>query len=164
VWSPDGARLAVTHGRVKGNKVYIVRPGQSWEDQTPEELPSSTIGGGPFFPSSWSPDGERLAGYGDGPSAGILVYSLARRTYERLTHAGTAPIWLNDSRRLLYVFQGKLFVLDSASKQSHELLALPRGDIAGPAVPTDNTHIYFVRQIIEGDVWLARLGESDVHR
>jgi hypothetical protein len=62
------------------------------------------------------------------------------------------------------VFQGKLFVLDSASKQSRELLALPRGEIAGPAVPPDNTHIYFVRQIIEGDVWLARLGESDVHR
>lgn len=164
VWSPDGTRLAVTRGRVNGNKVYIVRPGQSWESQTPEKLPATTFGGGPFFPSSWSPDGERLAGYGDGPTAGVLVYSLARRTYERLTDAGTSATWLNDSRRLLYVSQGKLFLLDSASKQSHELLALPRGDIAGPAVPADNGHIYFLRQITEGDVWLARVGDSDARR
>jgi eukaryotic-like serine/threonine-protein kinase len=159
VWSPDGSRLAVTHGRSVGNKVYIVRTGESWEKQRPEELPALTVGGEVFLPSSWSRDGHRLAGYGDGPSAGIILYSVARRTYERLTRDGTAPIWLNDNRRLIYVDKGKLFLLDSASKQSRELLALPHGDIATPALASDNQRIYFVRQNIEADVWLATLGQ-----
>ena len=70
-----------------------------------------------FAPMSWSPDGRQLLG--DGGSQGqenIFAYTFSSRQFNRLSDVGTSWTWLNDGRRLLYTFHGKLFVLDSVSK------------------------------------------------
>ena len=61
-------------------------------------------------------------------SEGSLTYSLESHQYERLTDFGEWPVWLPDSRRVLFVANGKdFYVVDSSSKQVHKVFsARPR--------------------------------------
>ena len=55
----------------------------------------------------------------------MLVYTLGSRKLEHLGRSGRAPFWLADGRRFLYLDQGKLFVLDTVTRESREVLAPP---------------------------------------
>ena len=65
--------------------------------------------------------------------------------------------WLNDSRRLLYTYHRKLFVLDSVSKKSRELLSVAPDDFNSVALSPDNRTLYFTRATQQGDIWLMTL-------
>ena len=73
--------------------------------------------------ASRSPDGKQLSGTsGPEDKDGIFTYEFASRRFTRLSDRGEPWNWLNDGRRLLYTYHQKLFVVDSVSKKSHELL------------------------------------------
>jgi hypothetical protein len=50
------------------------------------------------------------------------VPAFRTKTYSRIAD-GAAPVWLPDSRRLVYASAGRLFLVDTASKQPREILA-----------------------------------------
>ena len=160
VWSPDGARIVY---RVEGANPEIIQVGKSWQEQTPQTLPSMSDPADRLWVWSWSPDGRKLAGHlphSQGPLSGIVVYSLDSQQYEKLTDIGSFPVWLSDSRRLL--FQGtdrhKLYLIDSQSKKFHEVLSVAPHEFGnGVTLPRDNRLIYFSLLTTEADIWLMTM-------
>ena len=154
VWSPDGTRLAYTD--LPNHASYVIEVGTSFADQTPEVLPPAEAGAW-FEAWSWSPDGEWLAGLlrqGSAP-AGIAIYSLATQEYRKLTDSGSFPVWLNDSRRLLFHERGRVFLLDTRSEERREVV----GNIPGAvrekfALSPDNQTIYYTIENRESEIWL----------
>jgi hypothetical protein len=117
---------------------------------------------GGFCAFAWSPDGSRIAGFTrrpDGVAAGIVMYSIENRAFERLTETGSYPQWLSDGRRLVYLNEkGGLSLVESRSKRARELLSLLPDRIFSNCVPSrDDRWIYFVRQSAEADLWLLTL-------
>src|SRR3989454_3493698 len=104
-WSPDGTRLAYGNA---GGSPSIIEVGKPWQEQSPQKLPpmSDSNDWGAW---SWSPDGRRLAG-ARVPGVGIVVYSLESQQSEKVTDFGSFPVWLSDSRRLLFQRQSKLYL------------------------------------------------------
>ena len=175
VWSPDGSRMAVTAGEVDRARVLIFDPDKPWADQTPDVLPPLSGEDPRFAAWSWSPDGRNLAGqrylrtpqelsvHDRHPGArqiaqsggGIVTYSLASRSYTRFTDHGEYPVWLSDSRRLLFSSAGRVYLLDTATKQVRELLSVAGETLSAPSVSRDDRWIYFQRGTSESDIWMA---------
>jgi Tol biopolymer transport system component len=88
---------------------------------------------------------------------GVVIYSPDSRTFRRLTEHGSDPAWLSDSRRLLFLNNGKIFLLDGVSGGSKELVSAMPEEIArrGFAVSPDDRRIYFSVSTTEADVWMA---------
>src|SRR5258708_7257412 len=121
-----------------------------FDQQTPEETP--------FFPNSqayfiawdWSSDGKYLAGnQGENgvDTKGIYIYSLATKTYEEISDIKFAdivsrPIWLNDSRRLLFSTKEKMFVADIQTKKLQEIFSAGRTPMEVYSLTKDNRYIY----------------------
>jgi Tol biopolymer transport system component len=157
VWSPDGIRLAY---RNYGSSPSIIEIAKPWRDQSPDVLPSlSDLSD--WFPWSWSPDGQKLAGFKVGVAGpeGISVYSLKSQQFEKVTDFGLRPIWLSDSRRMLFQdLQARLYLLDSRSKKVREVLSGAPHDLGnGVALSRDNRQIYFTLVTTEADIWLMNL-------
>ena len=156
-WSPDGSRMAIS-GQSR-NINFIFDPSKAWKEQTPQTLPPAA--GERFFATSWSADGSWLAladiPHPGHPRGGIAIYSIQSQMYESLTDFGSGPVWLSDSRRILFGFEGKLFLVDSQSKKSHEVLSVPGETLSWPSLSRDNREIYFTRGTNEADIWMATL-------
>jgi Tol biopolymer transport system component len=103
--------------------------------------------------SSCSPDGRWLAGT---VPSGIVIFSLEAREYERVTDLGGAPLWLNDSRRLLFRHERKIMLLDVESKEMQDIAEID-GRPSSLSVTRDNRWVYFRRHKAQGDIWLATL-------
>jgi len=109
---------------------------------------------------SWSPDGRQLAGRvraAPGNYVGLATYHFAAQKFDRLTDSGNAPVWLQDSRRLIFDHQGKLYLLDSQTRKSREILAVPPHFASGAALSRDDRLIYFLHTATEADIWLLSL-------
>ena len=120
VWSPDGSRLAYSIMDVNS---FVINIGKALDAQSPQPLPIPSGLGLYFMVTDWSHDGGTLAGVVHelaGP-AGIGIYSLGQRSFERLTDRGDFPRWLSDGRRLLFECAGKLYLVNSRSKKVHEV-------------------------------------------
>lgn len=65
-------------------------------------------------------------------------------------------MWLNDSRRLLFVSQGKLFLLDIDTRKYHPIFSVTDQDvdIGSPSLSPDNKTLYFTFVATEADIWL----------
>ena len=93
---------------------------------------------------------------------GIVVYSLASGQYERLTDAGTIPVWLHDGKTILYLQEGRIFLYDLRSKTPRLLLEPPPSSVFSSAtVGPDDRNLYAVRSTDEGDVWMVTLTGED---
>jgi Tol biopolymer transport system component len=166
VWSPDGALMAVsTTKEVAGHEerfTCVLDPNRAWQAQTPVELPLPAKGLRPFSAQDWSPDGTRLAGQiGMSLSAqGIVIYTFASHTYERLTDFGEWPVWLPDNRRVLFVTGGKEYwVVDTRTRQKEKVFSVTR-DVIGPARLTrDGRVAFFTRRVTEADIYLLTFEE-----
>jgi hypothetical protein len=86
----------------------------------------------------------------------VFGYALAARQFTRLAD-GWPWAWLHDSRRILISDRGKLFVLDSVSKSTREILSIAPDDFDGVALSPDNRTIYFSRATQQGNIWLMTL-------
>ena len=143
---------------------YIFNPNVPWKEQTPLALPSFGGGEERFGVNSWSPDKRWLAGSAlSGQSlGGIIVYSLKSQQYKRLTDFGSLPVWLQDSRRLLFWHhdEGVVFLVDRYSGERHEVLSLAPDFIWWPTISSDERWIYFSRLTHEADIWMLTLNEE----
>jgi Tol biopolymer transport system component len=153
-WSPDGTRLV--YRNLGGASPSIIEVEKPWTEQSPQALPptSDLTNWGAW---SWSPDGRKLAGnkLPAGAPSSILVYSLETQHYEKLTDFGRDPVWLNDSRRLLFHHQGKLYLIDSQSKKVRELLSVSPNEFGfGVTISRDHRQLYFSLITTEADIWL----------
>jgi Tol biopolymer transport system component/predicted Ser/Thr protein kinase len=166
VWSPDGARLAYA---IQGPDpaTFLMHPGRPWSEESVEALPRFDRQDCWFTPISWSPDGRGLAGFRQSAagSQGLSVYYFDSRRYEHFDALGWYPHWLSDSRRLVYFTRsdmdpGKaaaMYVLDTRSKKTSEVLSVAPNEIVGLAPAPDDRRIYFGMTSIEADVWLMSL-------
>jgi Tol biopolymer transport system component len=156
-WSPDGTRLALRN--VRSSLTSTIEVGESWEEQSLKTLPPMSDSGEGFAVWSWSPDGRKLAGNRtEAPASGVVVYSLESQQYEKLTDFGSQPVWLSDSRRLLFRRQDKLYLIDSQSKKIRELLSVaPHESGVGVTLPHDDRLIYFSLLTTEADIWMMTL-------
>ncbi len=157
IWSPDGRWLACD---LEENEALIdlTRPAT---ERRAEHLPSPGDGMG-FSASSWSADGRWLAGalhLPDGRNLpGVVLYSLDDRSYVRITDRGQAPTWLSDSRRLLYWDNDKIFLLDTASRTSRQVLSTPPGSAYNDfSLSADDRTLYLSRDTEQGDIWLLTM-------
>jgi len=137
----------------------IFDPNRPWKEQTPDRLPPLKQPSPVFLVNSWSPDGQRLAGTaGLTPPLGIVTYSLRTKTFEQLTNFGEWPVWLPDSRQILFVNGGKdFFVVDSRSKAVRKIYSVTRDVLGPPRLTRDGREAYFSRRVTESDVWLVTL-------
>jgi hypothetical protein len=114
--------------------------------------------------NSWSPDSQLLAcqtGFNEGgssPNLGVVTFSFKSGKFERLTDYGEWPVWLPDSRRLLFVSKGKDFiVLNRQSRQARKIYSSERDVLGPPRLPNDGRSIYFTRRVTEADIWMVDL-------
>jgi len=161
-WSPDGSRIATFlgfEGPPHKPAVWIFDPNRPWKQQTAEVLPPLDGSPWPFVATSWSADGEHLAGQLGNPGGhGIATYSLRSHKYESLTDFGEWPAWLPDNRHVLFVADGKaFFVVDKRSKQVRKIFSVTRDVIGPPRLTRDGTKAYFSRRVTESDIWLMTL-------
>ena len=149
LWSPDGTKMALNDG---DGDTALIDPSKAWAEQTPQKLPRL-----PFFGhTDWSPDSQYLAGF-KVPGGGVMVFSFATRQYTRLTESGFDAVWQHDSRRLLYVDNGKLFLVDRRTRNSREILSIPGQSLGAPALTRDNRTLFFDQYESEADVWIGTI-------
>lgn len=158
VWSPRGERMAYsTHSP---NGAFIFETRKPWNEQKPQPLPAIPDKTQTFEIWSWSPDGRRLAGQKhltDLSHAGVAVHDIGSDRIQWLTDFGEWPVWMRDSRRLLFSHRGTLFLIDSATGKRKEILALPQNSLGSVGLSADNRTIYFTLQAAEADVWMMTL-------
>lgn len=159
VWSPDGKRLVFS---IFGRSSFWMDAGRKWNDQNPQSLPDLDVPDEVFAAWHWSPDGTQLAGFTqrkDGTVSGITSYEWKSNRFTRLSSAGQDPVWLKDSKRLLYVDEGKVWLLDTAGGAKRIVL---RGqdyqvERRGFALSRDDQWIYFSGARTESEIWLGAL-------
>lgn len=113
-----------------------------------------------FITMEGSPDERRLAGQkhlADLSHAGIGIHEIGSPTIRWLTDFGEWPVWLRDSRRLLFSHQGKLFLLDTGSGAFREVISLPQPTLGSVGLSQDEKTLYFTHMAAEADVWLMTL-------
>jgi Tol biopolymer transport system component len=158
-WSPDGRRMAVT--RQSGNSfeqsAAIVDRDAGDGDQS-IAVPPAPAPNTRFATNSWSPDGKWLAGQNGFTAPGISLYSIENRAFTRLTEFGEWPVFLPDSRRILFVTRGREFHLyDIATKATRMIYSSRRDTLGPPRLTRDGRAAFLSRRVTEADVWIVDL-------
>jgi len=155
-WSHDGRHLAAVD-QVGGTWLLDLEPPRhQW-------VPRYRAERGEMWVTSldWSRDGRFFAGdtKGGGRAAGIFVESLESGARRRLTDSGESPRWLGDSRRLLYLRDGGLWLLDTATGASSNVISRPKPSrtLLDFGLAADDRWLVFVELTRESDIWLSRL-------
>ena len=130
----------------------IVNLNQPWAPQTPQQLPAAGFPAGVMF-WSWSSDGRKVVGHGKG----IYSYSFDTQQYEQLTELGEFPRWLPDNQRLVFFAQDKLYLLDSHTRKTQELLQIASHQFQSLNLSRAGRALYYSLKTIEADIWLASL-------
>jgi Tol biopolymer transport system component len=161
VWSPDGKRMA---GCQFTKGTFLLDPSRSWNEQTPEALPPLPGPDQLFCVLDWSPDGRLLVGFAigpQGPTSGTWTWSFETREYRRYDTPGSASAhrWLSDSRRVLFLQDSTIMMLDTGDNRLHPVLQLAPDKPTEIFVTPDDQWIYFSRYLLEGDIWMATLRE-----
>ena len=119
-WSPDGSRLLFL--AYHENDTFILRANLAWEEQLVEALAPLNDTGEKLGVSTWSPDGQWLAGSGvkrDDSETGMFMQSVSTGESRKLLDFGYLPQWLNDGR-LAFHHAGKVHLLDPSTAEQLE--------------------------------------------
>jgi len=160
-WAPGAKRMATSTTLLSKNGMTIViDPDRPFREQSPEKLPPVPDSDYPLAPNSWSPDGSKLAGFtgATAPSNGVVIYTFATRSYDRLTDFGEWPVWMPDSRRILMGDGGRHFwILDTRTKQAKSIYSGGRDVLGPPRITADGRAAYYSRRVTEADIHLMSL-------
>jgi dipeptidyl aminopeptidase/acylaminoacyl peptidase len=107
----------------------------------------------PAVTGHWSPDRKLFAGTAAGS---VWIYSSDTRAYEQF-RPGANPVWLNDSRRLIYDYGGQLFMADAVLKISRELLSVPDQQLNSPRLSGDNRYLYYSHAGVDANLWVMNV-------
>jgi eukaryotic-like serine/threonine-protein kinase len=154
-WSPDGRRISYNLPDEMG---YIIDVGKPWKDQQPQLARTHVPDRSWFWVTDWSHDGEKLAGTVqrlDGGTFGIAALAPQTRKLEQISDFGQLPRWLPDGRRLLFHANGRLYLAESGTKRTREVLRVTEGSISPYFdVSWDGRMIVYGVEVLESDVWL----------
>jgi Tol biopolymer transport system component len=157
-WSPDGRFLSYAiHNPQRAVIFEVDRP---WKEQKPRVLPNPGQADQLYEIASWAPDGKRVAGHlhrADRTHGGIGIHTLGTRSIEWAVDFGEFPVWLKDGRRLLFVGDDKLFLVDTRTKRVKEIFSAPNASIGQFALAPDNRTIYYTVSSREADIWMAEM-------
>jgi Tol biopolymer transport system component len=155
-WSPKGDRIVGSDARTYN--AWLIDPRRPMTEQRGERLPSPPADMRQFYPRGWSPDGRRLAG--PVGNSGIATYDLDSKTYTReldnYPGIATAVRWL-DSRRILFISQRRVMLLDTATHQVREVLSAAPDNITDFATTRDGRELFITRGTSEADIWMATI-------
>ena len=153
--APDGRRLVGKIGFTGG--LALVDLTLPREKRVPVPLPG--LAHGSFFAGSWSHDGSRLA-LVDGKQR-LAVYTFATGRSEVLPASGSEPIWMRDGRRLLFRRDGRIHVLELATRQAREVLAPPLGSsFSAFDLAPDERSMVLAHDTREGDLWMLTMQDD----
>jgi Tol biopolymer transport system component/tRNA A-37 threonylcarbamoyl transferase component Bud32 len=158
LWSPLGHQLVISNLELPAP--FLIDADKPWSEQTPEAFAHGLDPEQRFLAHSWSPNGRKLAGTRRHTSlnvTGILSYSFDSKQYDLLADYGDYPVWLSDSRRLLFMRGGQASILDSESKKSHEVMSVAPQRFQSLGLSKDNRVIYYSLTTTESDIWLMTL-------
>jgi Tol biopolymer transport system component len=154
-WSPDGRRISYNLPDEMG---YIMDVDKPWKDQQPQLARTHVPDRSWFWVTDWSHDGETLAGTVqrlDGGTFGVAAFRPQTRTLEQVSDFGELPRWLPDGRKLLFHANGRLYLAESGSKRTREILRVTDGSISPYFdVSWDGKMIVYSVEVLESDVWL----------
>jgi eukaryotic-like serine/threonine-protein kinase len=160
VWSPDGKKLAYT---IFGFNSFVLDLTRKFNEQSPQALPAMGAPGEKFSAWHWSPDGRRIAGFTQneaGLITGVGTLTLADSQFEKLTDTGQDPMWLSDSQRMLYVDDGKLYLI-RLGDATRKLVLAPKNGLAverrGFGLSKDDQWIYYSGSRVESEVWIGEV-------
>ena len=160
-WSPEGTRLAFEHpnpDRTVGNTFVIDAHAAN---ARPMEIPPAPSPDARFVPNSWSQDGRWLTGQHWYDRRGVLVYDLVTQTYDALTDVGEWPVWFPDSRRVLYVADGREFhIVDRLTRSTTRIFDVLRDTLGPPRLTRDGRHAFFSRRATQSDIWIATMPDA----
>jgi serine/threonine protein kinase len=157
-WSPDGTRMAASGVLARTSWAFVFDPNRPWTSQPHQQLPAPDTALLPYYMNSWSPDGRRLCGSIGPRDNGILTYDLSTHRYERLANFGEWPVWLPDSRHILFVSGGKgFYIVDRETRQVRRIFTVTRDVVGPPRLTRDGRHAYYSRRVTEADLWLVTL-------
>jgi Tol biopolymer transport system component len=136
-----------------------------FDQQTPEETPNFPNSEAYFSAWDWSPDGKYLAGVQGEKGAdkkGIYIYSLATKTYEeiydiKVPDLASRPLWLNDSRHLVFNTSEKIFIADIQTKKIQEIDSPGQTQFRISSLSRDNRYFYGVMAATESAIWMLSL-------
>ena len=155
IWSPDNQKILY---RMRGGSSYVIALGNAGKSRVIEQLPAFDHPQLVFGPWDWSPDGSALAGVvgsGETGSRGIMLYSFETSQFEKVSEFGDAPLWLNDSRRLLFYYKGTIYLVDTRTKsEPRKVYSIAPNGMSGFTISRDNRSIYFSMDSSESDIWL----------
>jgi Tol biopolymer transport system component len=124
---------------------------------------------GPRF----SPDGQRIAflifDLQDRLSSDLWTYDLRGGSLSRLTFdsVSSAPEWMPDGRRLVYVARGRIFTIATdGSGVPESLLAFPDGGIGEVQVTRNQRNLVFREGSVAArrNIWMASLDSARTQR
>jgi eukaryotic-like serine/threonine-protein kinase len=155
-WSPDGSAVAFFD-----SKATYVHPLDD-DAGAPRALPK--FGDDVLVATGWSPDGKWLSGIvarGGVYLPGLVLYSLERGAFERVTDRGNRWVALPDGSGFLFEDGGRIYQLELPSRRMREIGPAglnPNSDEQRVfAVSKDGRRLYRVDNASEADVWQMRL-------
>jgi eukaryotic-like serine/threonine-protein kinase len=154
LWWPDGKKLNFTN--IKG-EAWVIEVDKPWSEQSPQKLNPEREPALQFWAAAWSSDGRRLLGGSnlDGSRLVPSIYSLETGKFEKLSENGTASMaWLADNRRALFMVEGTVSIIDTATKKQRAFFANEPDRIVGFRLSRDNRWLYYILEAVEADVWV----------
>jgi serine/threonine protein kinase/Tol biopolymer transport system component len=153
LWSPDGRSLVYNRPSHGVYLLDVVKPAGA---RKPRPLPVLGEPPATFAVTSWSADGNWLAGYDN--QSRIVLYSFAARRYERLAEQGEEVSWLRDGQTLLFLRGGAVWSLDRPTGSVRRVLDPPNGfSFARMNVGPDDRTLVLVPEPSEGYIGMITL-------
>ncbi|HSD63324.1 MAG TPA: protein kinase, partial [Ignavibacteriaceae bacterium] len=159
-WFPDGHTILSNYS----NSANVLFNPDSENVKNLTFLPNIAVKGMYFYATAVSPDGRYIVGnltdLITGSGKGIVLYSISNKSYQILTTEGIGADWFNDSKRILYIVDGRFYVLSIGTKEVRPINDFYYGfkDKWEYTFSRDNKSIYFIKEEKESDIWTGYRG------